>query len=83
MEGSLTLILIPVANISKVKDSSIVVILAWEDDVFQISRMSVCNWMGCTFALAGTVHLDRSANTHSWYPIVRNLIEMVSYLDTF
>lgn len=53
MKDDLTLILIPVSNISKVENSSVVVVLTREDDVVDISRVSICNWMGCTSVLAG------------------------------
>lgn len=45
-KDDLTFILVPVANVSKVKDSSVVIVLAREDDVLQVSRMSICDRMG-------------------------------------
>lgn len=45
-KGDLTFILIPVANVSKVKNSSVVVVLAREDDILQVSGVSICDRMG-------------------------------------
>lgn len=58
MKNNLTLILIPVSNISKVENSSVVVVLAREDDVVDISRVNICNWMGCASVLAGLLDQD-------------------------
>lgn len=44
---SLTLVVLPLLNILKVKDTGIVVVLAGKDDVVEISRVSVGNGVAC------------------------------------
>ena len=76
------MILLPVANIGKVENPSVVVILAGEDGVVHVPRMSICNRMGFILALAESFHLYHYTATHSWYPIFQSLSKVVSDTDT-
>lgn len=44
----LTLVVFPLLDILKVKDTGIVVVLTGEDDVVEISRVSVGNGVACS-----------------------------------
>ena len=72
------MILLPVTNIGKVENSSVVIVLAREDGVVDVCRMSIGNWMGFMSTLARRLHPDYYVSTHSWCPIVQSLKKEVS-----